>query len=266
MVRRSATYWVSFIILLLLALLHVFHLLSPDSQFWGVIYLGFLSRWYTFAFIMISLVGLIISAFNAEPDSGRSALLTFSKELFESPRALYWQFATVTLSVAAFLIFSMPTHFLGDGYSLLYIIGNPHLSLVKWSEQGIFHTVRFLQNISGGQSRHAALVAFRIVSVASGATAIWFFFRIADSLSDRPFKKLWILLNLVFSGSILMFFGYVESYPPLWATASGFTYFAILYLKSGRALMKCLLFILLGLFFHLQTVTLFAGRRFPVSE
>jgi tetratricopeptide (TPR) repeat protein len=51
---------------------------------------------------------------------------------------------------------------------------------------------------------------------------------------------------------LLLFFGYVESYPPAWAAFSGFVCFSLRYITIGRGLIFSSIFLIIGIVFHLQ--------------
>ena len=155
-----------------------------------------------------------------------------------------------------FIIFSAPTHFLGDGYTHLDNIASDTGAFIKWSEQGITWILLSVQSFIGPRNAENALTAFRIISILSGIITIWVFYLIAGIVGDNNLKRFLIFATLTFSAVILLFFGYVESYPILWIGLSFFLYFGLKYIKYNSGLWWVFLFLLFDIFIHLQSFIL----------
>ncbi len=155
-----------------------------------------------------------------------------------------------------FLLFPMPTHFLGDGYTVIANLASSSGTFIKWSEKGITFILIAIQSLLGPKNQNTSLWAFRIVSVLSGLISIWFFFMIAQITGADKFRKTLIFLASLLSGILLLFFGYAENYPLLWVALTGFTFFGIRYLNENGNLLWPALFLAFGLFIHLEMGTL----------
>ncbi|MCP4761597.1 MAG: hypothetical protein GY870_07435, partial [archaeon] len=155
-----------------------------------------------------------------------------------------------------FILFAAPTHFLGDGYSLLSNIGSDTGTFIKWSEQGVTWILLGVQSLIGPKNIKNALTAFQIISVMSGIITIWMFFLIAEIAGNNYIKRFLIFAVLTFSGVALLFFGYVESYSILWIGFSAFLYFSLKYIKDSKGIWWALLFLLFDIFIHLQSIVL----------
>lgn len=148
------------------------------------------------------------------------------------------------------------THFLGDGYILLSIFGHGDKVLLKWTEPGAVLLAHALQTIQGGYSEKTALASFRLLSYLSGIICLWNFLSITKWLSDDPATRLVTLSTLVCSGVLVLFFGYVEHYPLVWATTTTFVALTCRSLKADRTLLLPIFVFFAACVIHLQILTL----------
>ncbi|HSG98573.1 MAG TPA: hypothetical protein VLB27_00895, partial [candidate division Zixibacteria bacterium] len=93
------------------------------------------------------------------------------------------------------------------------------------------HVVRATQAAFGGFSQETALFAFRILSLLSGYVYVLSAFSISTSISNESAVRSFIFVALLSSGVVFLFFGYVEFYPLLWASASSFFALSLRYLR-----------------------------------
>ncbi len=186
------------------------------------------------------------------PKLGEKLINWFSQVFFELPRKYLFRLLFITFAGIVFILFPMPTHFLGDGYALLADLSSNDGTFVKWSERGATFVLQAIQSLLGSKDETTATYAFRIVSTGAGVVSIWFFFLISGVISDSKLRRCLIFAASAFTGALLLFFGYVENYPVLWISLTGFIYFGLAYLKSGRGLWLSALFLVAGLLIHLQ--------------
>ena len=131
------------------------------------------------------------------------------------------------------------THFLGDGYEWLGNFSKSDAYIHKWAEPLSPLIVRLLQTLQGGYTHATALAAFQILSVVSGGVVVYNTVRLSGMLSDSASKRLTILSTLLFSGASLLYFGYVEFYPMLWAAAFVFFNFCHQGFDHRQGLGRC---------------------------
>lgn len=224
---------------------------------WGYNHLAFLDRTYlyVYAIFFLMIAGLLFV---------RKADSVF--ENFQPKLAKFlWSDSTVgpvILSLGAivlFLLFSVKTYFLGDGYTWLSVFEQKTGFIYKTTEPLSSYLVRTLQFLTGGYSKETALVAFQILSIASGGLYVFGANMIAKYISQNNNIRTLVLGLLLFSGAILLFFGYVEFYPMAWGFAMLYFGFAFKYFQTGRGLKRALLFYLLAVLMHLQAVFLLGG-------
>ncbi|UCD17278.1 MAG: hypothetical protein JSV44_12645 [Candidatus Zixiibacteriota bacterium] len=246
----------AFIILALLLLFRVIPIFAPDTRLWGINHLIFLPGGLQIAFCLIWLAALVFPALKKSANPGESLSLGFVRLFYEGTQRIPVRALVTTAMIAIFILFLAPTHFLGDGYDLLGTLGTSARSIIKGSEMGASYIVLGLQSLLGGISRDNALAAFQIVSVTAGAVTIWFFFLIAGVISADAAGRLLTFMAALGSGALLLFFGYVETYPLLWPAAAGFIYFGLRYISTGKGLFWPLVFLLFGLFIHFQSIVM----------
>jgi tetratricopeptide (TPR) repeat protein len=163
-----------------------------------------------------------------------------------------------------FTAFSAPTHFLGDGYTVINNLASESGMFHKWSEAGITYFLSFAQSLVGPKNIHTATAAYRIVSILSGAIAIYLFFLISQVLSEQRLIRILSFILMLFSGTMLLFFGYAESYPALWACFPAFVYFSINSLRGRRGKTGAGFFLALGIIFHLQMLVFIPAYVFVI--
>ena len=245
-----------YILLLFLFLIRLIPLIFPEARLWAVNHLIFLPGIFTYIYIFAALLALAIPWILKSPGAGQKMGEWFGTAFYESPGKYVFRLGIIIPAAALFVFLAAPTHFLGDGYTLLNNLASEQGTFYKWSEKGITFILTGIQAAFGGRNEQTALTAFRIVSVFSGIVSIWFFFQIASVLFEDGFKRMILFILSLFSASLLLFFGYVENYPLLYAVFTGFTYFSLSYLKTGNGLIWCFLSLIIGLFLHLQFAVL----------
>jgi tetratricopeptide (TPR) repeat protein len=240
------------LILLILLLLRFVPYLAEDGRLWGVNHLIFLPPIYTILFIVIAALALTLPFIPAASQWSGQLIQWFGRVFYESPRKYIHRLIFVAVMIGLFIIFRAPTHFLGDGYAALSNLASSTGTFVKWTEKGVTLILLAVQSLFGPQNQQTALMAYQTVSIASGAIVIWFYFLIAEVITEDNTRRLLVFGSSLLSGSLLLFFGYVENYPMLWIGLTGFTYFGLRHLKQGAGIIPATLFLLFGLFIHLQ--------------
>ncbi|UCD17277.1 MAG: hypothetical protein JSV44_12640, partial [Candidatus Zixiibacteriota bacterium] len=249
---RSRSFLPVYISLSALFLLKFVPVVFPEGRCWGFNHLLFLPIWFTAVFAILT-AAIAIWPFLAFSRTVGSAVLDgFVRAFFESPKRQGNRGLFIVAGAALFTLFPMPTHFLGDGYPMLANLASEAGTFYPWSEIGVVTIVQTIQSWLGPPSQSTALAAFRVVSVLSGLVTVFFFFLIAEIASQDRTVRLLVFLSSIGSGVLLLFFGYVENYPLLWAAYSGFIYFSLHYLRTGRGLIPIPLFLLLAIVMHFQ--------------
>jgi len=241
--------------LVIIGLLHLLPL-TFDMPFWfGFNHLAFLPAIHTYIFIIIAIV---LVAFVLLPSTkiAEIAEKTFdgiAGTLFSENH--YWRWILMAvLFVPLFWFLRLPINLLGDGYTIIHNIGDKYPVIFKWTERGAVALVYGVYKLLPGSGIEVARLAFSLISIICGGITVFFFAALSGQLSEDPRERLFFFLFLICSGWMLLFFGYVENYPPLWPVMTAYIFFALRYLKGKSGLSAATLLALVGIFLHLQTV------------
>ncbi|MBD3401958.1 tetratricopeptide repeat protein [candidate division GN15 bacterium] len=171
----------------------------------------------------------------------------------ESP----WPAVVVALLMTGlFWMLRAPVHFLGDGYTNIAVFGQGEGSLCKWTSYGSMLIVRMVQRLLGPLNETSARQAFQLVSVLSGGATVFVLLRIARQIGTDIGTRLLASLVLLFSGVLLLFFGYAEFYPPLWAFGALFFLVALKTVNDSRSIWWVWVSLALTVAMHLQALML----------
>lgn len=153
----------------------------------------------------------------------------------------------------AFYLLSVRTYFLGDGYLMLQLL-----------ERGVpfrtFDSMDYVLHFQAFQSwcePGSAAVVYRCSAIIAGMMAVGMILSLARRLDWEPWRRVLLLGFFLFSGPVLLFCGYVESYAFLFVFLTGFLVTGTLVLGGRAPLWLASVFFGLALFFHLTAV--FAG-------
>ena len=224
---------------------------------WGISHLVFLSDGWRIAFAILAAVSIVVSFSTSTHRHLTLFLSSLDKIVYGSQI-----YTTIALAVAAMILFwlmRMPTHFLGDGYEWIASFSKEGTYIHKWTEFGSTYMVRGLQWILGGFTETTARPSFQILSVVSGSIAVFSSISIIKQLTESVAARLVATGTLFSSGALLLYFGYVEFYPMIWALVLLYFFAAIRYLKKGQDLWLVVLTFFLALFMHVQAIILFGG-------
>ncbi|MFH1374201.1 MAG: tetratricopeptide repeat protein [bacterium] len=234
----------------------------PIEGMWGINHLAFLPEAFKYLFWAIAVVILVVLFVPGRLTPGEQSLDSIADFIFNRgplPRLLI-----AALFTGAFILLRAKTHFLGDGYTLLSVFGQGESFIRRWAEPGSIFIIRKLQWLLGGYTRQTTLWTCQMLSVVSGAVIVLNFISIAAKIGKDARSRLIALISLLFSGVILLFFGYVEYYPLLWASATTFVRLGLGFLEHGRRLWLVLLVFVLTILIHLQAIFLLAGVTYLV--
>jgi Tfp pilus assembly protein PilF len=234
----------------------------PWYGMWGINHLAFLTNGWWLVFWITVAVVLFLTIMRDPTPRLDGTLSAISDLIFE--RGVWPRLAVVAGFGIVFWGLRVPTHFLGDGYTLLSGLGRGEVYIVKWTEPGSVWLIRFLQRLSGQYTKDTALFSFQILSIISGAIVVHNLILICRRIMQSASIRVLGLTVLLFSGVVLLWCGYVEFYPTLWAFASTFLLLLIRYTQTGRGLP-----IVVGLFLatclvHLQAVCYLPGLAYAI--
>jgi tetratricopeptide (TPR) repeat protein len=244
----------------ILILLHGLPFIFKGAGFWG------LDQWKYLRGPWVWPVLILGSLLLLPPVSSRLARLLEGLDRFaatERPKRTALLFFLVYLPVASFILwtFRNATHFLGDGYLWAnhlmrdIVLREP---VSTWMYRGIYRglsAVRIFGEINPVRSS-------AITSVAAGLVFFYFVHRTARVLYEKRGDYILVMASLLSCGAVMLFFGYVETYPPVAAGVMAFLYFSLKWFRHGGSIVPAVLALLVTMTLHLSAVALLPGLLF----
>ncbi|UCD94930.1 MAG: hypothetical protein JSU69_02450, partial [Candidatus Zixiibacteriota bacterium] len=135
MSQKNKYFYLAYLSLLFLFLIRFIPLAVPQSRTWGFNQLTFLSGTVIILYLVVGAFALILPLFSPSGSSGSKLVKHFGSFFYDS-RARYASRIILTLLfLCFFVVFTAPTHFLGDGYTLLGNLASGSGTIYKWSEK-----------------------------------------------------------------------------------------------------------------------------------
>jgi len=238
------------LLLLLLTLLRYIPLVFSGLNDWGFDYFNFIPNFWIWVFSIIGVVALIIPFVPGSTKVNDRFCGFINDYALKRRNGIYVQALFILIMTFLFYLFSQPVHLLGDGYFVIRNLISSQPIVAKASELGVIHLYHFFAGIMGPKDIKTSEMAFRIISVVCGIVNLFFAFKITSILSTEKAKRTITLIVLICGGFILLFFGYAEYYPVVWALASIYIFFGLKRLKTGERLIPAVLVLLIGIYLH----------------
>lgn len=230
-------------------------LFFPSLRAWGVNYVSFLPFWSQIITIA-ALVLILTSIFSFRARGMYEAITCYLDGIGESKKSRIAVLSVLLLG-SVFILFHVNTYFLGDGYQWMANFGSPdspYLRSIKFTVLGSSYLVRGIQLLLGGISSHSALLAFQILSYLSGIIVVRNVMSISKQFYPDFSRRLYFTCAIIFTPVLLLFFGYVEFYPALWAGLSFFLLYSIRAINGKSTFLLTICFFLLASLLHLSAV------------
>ena len=204
--------------------LQVVPLLSRSADLWGIDQWRYLPGPAVILLLMLGLLPLIPSfrkglvGLAERGDSSKLALRLKGRPSVGVP---------LLLAAAALLFWSFrqATHFLGDGNLWIKTIETGQLCR-SWDLMVSCSLYTVLSRFIGIFGGLGAQTAAAMISVASGLLFLTFTWKTVRQLSEKREEQVFLLLAVLSTGSMMLFFGYIEAYPPAAAGLMIYLYFA----------------------------------------
>lgn len=163
-------------------------------------------------------------------------------------------FNLLLLAAAAvlFWIFRQATHFLGDGYLWINHVemGNLYryweLITSCWLYRRISVFINFIWPLSTVNTQSVSV----IISMVSGLVFLFFAYKTAHALSEKTWERRFLLLAVLSTGTVILFFGYVEAYPPAAAGVMAYLYYGLQCVRRRKGVKVVTLVFLLAILLH----------------
>jgi len=239
--RMGAAWTLLYIPLILLFALTAAASVLPDRRLWGINHLAFYSP--ALRIVALSLIGLSFVPVIARASCG--ALSTLARHIRPGRRRLWWSaLALGVMATGIFIRFQSSTLLLGDGWATANSYEHAILQDTGALSGNIEQVVTdepFARGTTVLYYRFAEVLnrvfdvspvrGIRILNCLLGGLLVFILARIALRSTDSPNFRIWLLLLVLCSGVMELFFGYVENYTPA-------VFFALLYLASGYAFIR----------------------------
>lgn len=241
----------------LFVLLHGLPFILKDLHPWGLDQWEYIPAGWAWASLIISLLILLppVSTFLAGPleQIGQFGMAEKSRR-----KGLLVYLFVLAVAAAVFWTFRNATYFLGDGFLwanhlIKDIVFREPVS--TWLYRGLYrglNAVRIFGEISPVRSS-------AITSVLAGLVFVVFTHRTARVLSEKRGDYILIITSLLSCGTIMLFFGYVETYPPVAAGVMAFLFYALRWFKRGGSILPVVLAFLVTVILHLSAIALLPG-------
>ena len=247
-IKLLLIFWSLFIILL-----HLVAAVTKSALLWG------LDSWafspLVLGFSLWALATLFIIPASAKQLGG--LVLDFAApaiSFFRKSNVHLAALIVATISVVLFWLLRCQIHLLGDGYLL---IRNLEAGVMIQKNEPLAVFLNWLTfNIAGQFAQVSARSAYQLVSVLSGAAFVYLSFLLADRLGNEDVTKFLIFSGMLTLGIVQLFFGYVESYPPLIAAVMLYILFAVEHLEGSRSALWPSIAFLLCVLMHLSAFAL----------
>ncbi len=186
---------------------HIVTLFWRPNPMWGIDFLFYMPAPIQGIFILLSIL-LFIPGFRRQI---RSMVDALPLALWgEGRRVWLTRGLLVLVALGAFFVLSSARHFLGDGYYLLNEL-DAGTGKKPLRAPFTFTLIRALHYTSHAVWETAENT-YRVYSYASGLLYVLLAFATAGTLGKKPLQKSIVLAFLLTTGTMQLFFGYVENY------------------------------------------------------
>ncbi len=212
------------------------------SHAWGFNHFSYLPATYFIIWSVLAGVSLL-------PAVQNSIAASFQKTIPDLVlRTRFGPLVPVLVLGSAFFLLQGQSLVLGDGLLIINLVeqGTPFR---VFDNMDFFLHSRIFQ-ISPGITSAESL--YRSGSILAGILAITLFVYLLKQLPWELWRRALVLALFMFSGPVLLFFGYIESYAYLFIFISCFLISGVLYLEKKLPLYVASSFLGLAMFFHLS--------------
>ncbi|MEA1980623.1 MAG: tetratricopeptide repeat protein [candidate division Zixibacteria bacterium] len=237
---------------------------QQSNMLWGINHLQFLPQYFSIGFFALILLSIIISLI---PENKIESKGFFEKiNDISGKKALLYKLSGIVLLGIIFWLSRIETFFLGDGYTWLNNFALKDIVIHKWTEPISGYIIRFTQSLLGDYNKETSLLSFQIISILSGCIVFYNLLSIIQELSSDANKRFLYFSTLCFSGTILLFLGYVEFYPLFWASVLLYFNYSLKYLNLKTNILTVTFLLLLAISIHLQAIYLLFGYIWIISH
>ncbi|MDH4222491.1 MAG: tetratricopeptide repeat protein [candidate division Zixibacteria bacterium] len=242
-----------------LILAHFISSFFPGARLWGINHLAYFPLWVKILFTLIGLL-VLLPWINQKINLLLRKFLDFLHKSFSGRRYL-WYFVFSLASIIIFYLFRDQTHFLGDGAQIISLLEKGKL-YIKWTEPLEILLHLYAYQFLNGFFKINAVTLYYLISFIGGAIFIFLLFLLAELLGRDREEGLLMFMILGTTGSLQLFFGYVEHYTMLYVFLVSYLYFSIRFVKRKSSFIPVVIFFFLSIFSHFSAFYLFPSLAF----
>ena len=193
----------------------------------------------------------------------QNALLIFHERMNEVQTVLRYLIMGIVIAVVLFLLRSN-CYILGDGN---VVVSN--LAAGKLISETALGTSIILKQIAALMQITTNPAAYRLLSITSivcGVVYLIFLYKILQILFEDAAVRMVLFLTAATSGIIILFTGYIESYPILTAWIAVYIYFSLLFINKRVNLIIYLLIYLIGVFWHFWFIIFIPALLYALNK
>jgi Tfp pilus assembly protein PilF len=196
--RIDIAYWLTVAAILIASLF-------PQERLWGVNWYGYFPWFWRVVAVGVAALGWLIARgiSSADGSARRDGAMPF-----------YGMAGILVVAITGlFVLLSVKTHFLGDGYLLITRVYAGVGGLRIW-HTGPYALLNAVYSLVDEKSEAGARLAFQFISYGSGLVFLVVVALAAARLFTSNRHRLLFLVGVASGGHMLLYFGYVENYPP----------------------------------------------------
>jgi hypothetical protein len=234
-----------------LILLHLLTMYVAPAYMWGVHFYHFFPAPIGWVLTLISLL-ILLPGVNQTLYRELETLMKKIKGWFGGGDENNTFLLLSILSLPIFWILRTRLHLLGDGYFRIRDLSAGKFHLQEWLD-GVIHLViyRVMRALISSWSPE---LTYSVVSILCGGIFVFLALKLSAHLGKTIIAKFLIFSFLVFSGSIQLFFGYVESYSILQVALLAYIWLAALYISGKTNIFPVFLVFLLSVGLHITSL------------
>jgi len=241
----------------MLILLHPLALIPGVPHLWGLDQWKYLEGPWVWPVLVLGALLLLppVGRLMARP---LGKLDIFATRKRESLLSLTIYFLLLSAAAVILWAFRNETHFLGDGY--LWANHLPGGAVFREpASTWLYRIIYRALNAAGLFGEVNPVRSSAITSVLAGLVFVVFARKTAMLLAERRGDYFLVVAALVSCGTVMLFFGYVETYPPVAAGVIAFVYFSLRCLRRGGSPVPAVAAFILMTVLHLSAIALLPG-------
>jgi tetratricopeptide (TPR) repeat protein len=180
----------------------------PAISFWGFQHAAFLPGVLKF---LPALGAALMMLIWLKPKSTEAIVTTLDLYCVNTHWYVHLIFAALIAAIG--LLLPVPTHFLGDGYTVINSLSTPAPFVWSYSAPGVVLLLRAVQFLGGGMSSDTSMFALHSLSAVSAVLFVTSAFSVGKHAGATAAHRVLISFALLFTPLAIFWFGYAEHYP-----------------------------------------------------